>query len=40
MHLVFEELDRHLGGNNFNLGISINKISNQAGMVGLGVGNN
>ena len=40
MHLVFEKLDRHLGGNDFHLGISINNISNQAGMVGLGVGNN
>ena len=30
MDLVFEELNRHLGSNNFDLRVQVNQVSNQS----------
>ena len=37
VHLVFQELNRHLGTHDFDLGIQIDQMADQAGVVGLGV---
>ena len=38
VHLVLEELDRHLGGHDLDVGVAVDQITDQAGMVRFGVG--
>ena len=37
MHLVLQELNRNLGSHDFDLGIQIQQIANEAGVIGFGV---
>ena len=37
VHLVLQELDRHLGGHDLDLGIQVEQVADQARVVGLGV---
>jgi len=37
VHLVFQELDRHLRAHDLDLGVEVDQVTDQAGMVGFGV---
>ena len=37
MHLVLKELNGHLRTHNFDVGVEVDQITNQAGMVGFGM---